>query len=49
MAKSLTKPPQTTEARSAAVPAGSEAVDDYLKAIFQLSGSPSTSPSQQPP
>jgi DtxR family transcriptional regulator, Mn-dependent transcriptional regulator len=40
MAKSLTKPPQTTEARSAAVPAGSEAVDDYLKAIFQLSGKP---------
>jgi DtxR family Mn-dependent transcriptional regulator len=38
MAKSLTKPPQTTEVKGAPVAAGSEAVDDYLKAIFQLSG-----------
>jgi DtxR family Mn-dependent transcriptional regulator len=37
MPKSLSKPTQTTEARGAAG-AGSEAVDDYLKAIFQLSG-----------
>src|SRR6202453_3225813 len=40
MAKSLTKPPQTTEVKEAPVAAGSEAVDDYLKAIFQLSGRP---------
>src|ERR1700678_2998555 len=39
MAKVLTKSPPTTEARIA-VGAGSEAVDDYLKAIFQLSGRP---------
>ena len=38
MPKSLAKPPQTTEARGAVAGAGSEAVDDYLKAIFQLSG-----------
>src|ERR1700722_18021920 len=40
MRKSLTNPPQTTEAGSPAVSAGSEAVDDYLKALFQLSGRP---------
>jgi DtxR family transcriptional regulator, Mn-dependent transcriptional regulator len=40
MPKSLAKPPQTTEARGAVASAGSEAVDDYLKAIFQLSGRP---------
>jgi len=40
MPKSLAKPPQTTEARGAVAGAGSEAVDDYLKAIFQLSGRP---------
>jgi DtxR family Mn-dependent transcriptional regulator len=40
MAKSLTKPPQTTEVKEAPIAAGSEAVDDYLKAIFQLSGKP---------
>jgi DtxR family transcriptional regulator, Mn-dependent transcriptional regulator len=40
MPKSLAKPPQTTEARGAVAAAGSEAVDDYLKAIFQLSGRP---------
>jgi DtxR family transcriptional regulator, Mn-dependent transcriptional regulator len=39
MAKVLTKSPPTTEAK-VAVGAGSEAVDDYLKAIFQLSGRP---------
>jgi DtxR family Mn-dependent transcriptional regulator len=40
MAKSFTKPPQTTEVKGAPVAAGSEAIDDYLKAIFQLSGKP---------
>jgi DtxR family transcriptional regulator, Mn-dependent transcriptional regulator len=40
MAKSFTKPPQTTEVKEAPIAAGSEAVDDYLKAIFQLSGKP---------
>src|SRR3984885_10625125 len=39
MAKSFSKPLQTTEAKGAAG-AGSEAIDDYLKAIFQLSGKP---------
>ena len=39
MAKSLSKPLQTTEAKGAAG-AGSEAIDDYLKAIFQISGKP---------
>ena len=38
MPKSLAKPPQTTESKGAVAGAGSEAVDDYLKAIFQLSG-----------
>jgi DtxR family Mn-dependent transcriptional regulator len=36
MAKILTKPARQPEARNS----GSEAVDDYLKAIFQLSGQP---------
>ena len=39
MAKSFSKPLQTTEAKGAAG-AGSEAIDDYLKAIFQISGKP---------
>jgi DtxR family transcriptional regulator, Mn-dependent transcriptional regulator len=39
MAKSSSKPLQTTEAKGAAG-AGSEAIDDYLKAIFQISGKP---------
>src|ERR1700722_20113757 len=39
MAKSFSKPLQTTEAKGAAS-AGSEAIDDYLKAIFQISGRP---------
>jgi DtxR family Mn-dependent transcriptional regulator len=39
MAKVLTKSPPTNEPRGAAG-AGSEAIDDYLKAIFQLSGRP---------
>jgi DtxR family Mn-dependent transcriptional regulator len=37
MAKSLPKPQRTAETKAAPAP-GSEAVDDYLKAIFQLSG-----------
>jgi DtxR family Mn-dependent transcriptional regulator len=37
MAKMLTRPPRTTETKKPAVAASSEAVDDYLKAIFQLS------------
>src|SRR5580698_4665116 len=37
MAKTLTKPPLTPEAKGTTT-VGSEAVDDYLKAIFQLSG-----------
>src|SRR5271155_1489458 len=39
MSKSFSKPLQTTEAKGAAG-AGSEAIDDYLKAIFQISGKP---------
>src|SRR5271168_2156546 len=39
MAKSFSKPLQTTEAKGAAG-AGSEAIDDYLKAIFKLTGRP---------
>jgi DtxR family transcriptional regulator, Mn-dependent transcriptional regulator len=39
MAKYFSKPLQTTEAKGAAG-AGSEAIDDYLKAIFQISGKP---------
>jgi DtxR family Mn-dependent transcriptional regulator len=38
MAKSFTKPQRTTESKEAAHAPASEAVDDYLKAIFQLSG-----------
>jgi DtxR family transcriptional regulator, Mn-dependent transcriptional regulator len=38
MAKNLIKPPLTTETRTPTVVAGSEAVDDYLKAIFEISG-----------
>jgi len=38
MAKSLTRLPRPSETKSMATAAGSEAVDDYLKAIFQLSG-----------
>jgi DtxR family Mn-dependent transcriptional regulator len=37
MAKTLTRTPQPTDPKAVA---GSEAVDDYLKAIFQLSGRP---------
>src|SRR5258707_2664689 len=40
MKRSLTTLPQTTETNSIAASAGSEAIDDYLKAIFQLSGRP---------
>src|SRR5580704_10262382 len=37
MTKALTKSPQAPTAKNGAV-SGSEAIDDYLKAIFQLSG-----------
>lgn len=40
MTKSFIRPPRTTETKNPTVPAGSEAVDDYLKAIFQMSGQP---------
>ena len=40
MKRSITTLPRPTETNSTAAPAGSEAVDDYLKAIFQLSGRP---------
>ena len=40
MKKSLTPLERTTETNSIAASAGSEAIDDYLKAIFQLSGRP---------
>jgi DtxR family Mn-dependent transcriptional regulator len=40
MAKYLIKPPLTTETKTPTTVAGSEAVDDYLKAIFELSGHP---------
>ena len=38
MANTLAKPLPRPEAKPSSTPAGSEAVDDYLKAIFQLSG-----------
>lgn len=38
MPKFLTKDPPPNNSRAAANPTGSEAIDDYLKAIFQLSG-----------
>jgi DtxR family Mn-dependent transcriptional regulator len=38
MPKILSRPPRTTPSRGAVTATGSEAVDDYLKAIFQLSG-----------
>jgi DtxR family transcriptional regulator, Mn-dependent transcriptional regulator len=38
MKKNLDTPPRTSEANSTSASTGSEAVDDYLKAIFQLSG-----------
>src|SRR5271170_4994930 len=38
MKKSLTTLQRTTKTNSTAAAAGSEAIDDYLKAIFQLSG-----------
>lgn len=38
MAKRLTKPKQTPATKTSPTVSGSEAVDDYLKAIFQLSG-----------
>jgi DtxR family Mn-dependent transcriptional regulator len=38
MAKARSKPPQTTAEKPGPTAPGSEAVDDYLKAIFQLSG-----------
>src|SRR5271154_803062 len=40
MKRSITTLQRTTETNSIAASAGSEAVDDYLKAIFQLSGRP---------
>jgi len=40
MKKSLTPLQRTTETNGTAASAGSEAIDDYLKAIFQLSGRP---------
>jgi DtxR family Mn-dependent transcriptional regulator len=38
MANAPTRSLQATEAKGGSAPAGSEAVDDYLKAIFKLSG-----------
>src|ERR1700734_980921 len=38
MAKLLTKPQRTSASKQAVCAPGSEAMDDYLKAIFQLSG-----------
>jgi DtxR family Mn-dependent transcriptional regulator len=38
MAKHATKPRQIPETKSGPAVSGSEAIDDYLKAIFQLSG-----------
>ena len=40
MKRSVTTLERTTETNSIAASAGSEATDDYLKAIFQLSGRP---------
>jgi DtxR family transcriptional regulator, Mn-dependent transcriptional regulator len=40
MKRSLTTLQRSTETNSIAASAGSEAIDDYLKAIFQLSGRP---------
>jgi DtxR family Mn-dependent transcriptional regulator len=40
MAKQLTKPSRAIKKKGATAIAGSEAIDDYLKAIFQLSGRP---------
>src|SRR5580700_686895 len=40
MKKSLTPFERSTETNSISASAGSEAIDDYLKAIFQLSGRP---------
>src|SRR3984957_18735775 len=40
MAKLLTKPQRTSASKQAVCAPGSEAMDDYLKALFQLSGRP---------
>jgi DtxR family transcriptional regulator, Mn-dependent transcriptional regulator len=40
MAKLLTKPQRTSASKQAVSAPGSEAMDDYLKAIFELSGLP---------
>src|SRR3984957_5793889 len=40
MAKLLTKPQRTSASKQAVCAPGSEAMDDYLKAIFELSGRP---------
>ena len=40
MKRTITTLERTTETNNTAASAGSEATDDYLKAIFQLSGRP---------